>query len=131
MGSPLIPRTGSGRIIRVCADGEQQLILEDCDYEHVDSAERAFLAGELTRAAIYNSPSNVLKHLSSLAFGGPDLRTVFLGSLGGSSSHTSAARSQATLCRTGRFGSEALSHRNDRVRFVTQDSPIARRDGQA
>jgi sugar lactone lactonase YvrE len=75
----------SNRIIRVCADGEQQLILEDCDYEHVESAERAFLAGELTRAAIYNSPSNVLKHLSSLAFGGPDLRTVFLGSLGGTS----------------------------------------------
>lgn len=75
----------SNRIIRVGPDGEQQLILEDCDHRHVEQAERAFLAGELTRAAIYNSPSNVLKHLSSLAFGGPDLRTVFLGSLGGTS----------------------------------------------
>lgn len=75
----------SNRVIRVSPDGEQQLILEDCDHRHVEKAERAFLAGELTREAIYNSPSNVLKHLSSLAFGGSDLRTVFLGSLGGTS----------------------------------------------
>ena len=75
----------SNRIIRVCPDGEQQLILEDCDHQHVEQIERAFLAGELTREAIYNSPVNVLKHLSSIAFGGPDLRTVFLGSLGGTS----------------------------------------------
>jgi sugar lactone lactonase YvrE len=75
----------SNRIIRVCPDGEQQLILEDCDHRHVEQTESAFLAGKLTREAIYNSPGNVLKHLSSLAFGGPDLRTVFLGSLGGTS----------------------------------------------
>lgn len=75
----------SNRVIRVSPDGEQHLILEDCDHRHVQNAERAFLAGELTREAIYNSPSKTLKHLSSLAFGGPDLRTVFLGSLGGAS----------------------------------------------
>lgn len=73
----------SNRVIRVAPDGTQQLILEDCDQQHVDQTEQAFLAGQLTREAIYNSPSNVLKHLSSLAFGGPDLRTVFLGSLHG------------------------------------------------
>lgn len=75
----------SNRIIRVAPDGKQQLILEDCDRRHVEHTEQAFLAGKLTREAIYNSPSNKLKHLSSLAFGGPDLRTVYLGSLHGSS----------------------------------------------
>lgn len=73
----------SNRVVRVTPDGEQQLVLEDCDQTHIESTERAFAAGVLTREAIYNSPSNVLKHLSSLAFGGPDLRTVYLGSLGG------------------------------------------------
>jgi sugar lactone lactonase YvrE len=75
----------SNRVVRIRPDGNQELILEDCDEQHIAKTERAFTAGELSREAIYNSPSNVLKHLSSIAFGGVDLRTVYLGSLGGPS----------------------------------------------
>jgi sugar lactone lactonase YvrE len=75
----------SNRVIRVAPDGAQVLILEDADPEHVDRAERAFLAGELGRPHLDSLGNTTLRNVSSLAFGGPDLRTAYLGCLLGDS----------------------------------------------
>jgi sugar lactone lactonase YvrE len=71
----------SNRIIRVFPDGCQQLILEDADAEHVAWVERAFQNNELGRPHLDTVRSERLQNLSSLAFGGPDLRTAYLGCL--------------------------------------------------
>ena len=71
----------SNRLIRVTPDGAQQLLLEDADPERVDALERLFLAGRLTRERVLDDPHSTLGNLSSIAFGGPDLRTIHLGSL--------------------------------------------------
>ncbi len=71
----------SNRIIRVFPDGSQQLLLEDAEEDHVAWAESAFQNNELDRPHLDGVKSRCLKNLSSLAFGGPDLRTGYLGCL--------------------------------------------------
>jgi sugar lactone lactonase YvrE len=71
----------SNRIVRVLRDGEQQLIFEDGDSRHIAWAEAAFQKGELGRPHLDTVKSRQLKNLSSLAFGGKDLRTAYLGCL--------------------------------------------------
>jgi len=75
----------SNRIIRVLPDGEQQLILEDADAAHVAWVERAYQDKELGRPHLDGVKSRSLKNVSSLAFGGADLRTAYLGCLLGES----------------------------------------------
>jgi len=75
----------SNRVIRVAPDGSQQLILEDADEAHVDWCEQAFLAGAMGRTHVDACGGRFLKNVSSLAFGGRDLRTAYLGCLKGDS----------------------------------------------
>ncbi len=71
----------SNRVIRVAPDGSQQVMLEDCDTAHLAWVEQAFQAGEMGRPHLDGIKSRRLKNISSLAFGGPDLRTAYLGCL--------------------------------------------------
>jgi sugar lactone lactonase YvrE len=71
----------SNRVIRVAPDGSQELILEENDAAHVDRVEEAFRGGSLGREHLDAMPSRWLRSVSSIAFGGPDLRTVYLGCL--------------------------------------------------
>ena len=71
----------SNRLIRIAPDGSQQMMFEDCDPAWLEEVETAFQAGELGRPHLDQSRSQVVKQLSSLAFGGPDRRTLFLGNL--------------------------------------------------
>jgi hypothetical protein len=75
----------SNRVIRVAPDGSQTLIIEDADAGHVGWVEAAFVAGELGRPHLDSVRSARLRNISSLAFGGPDLRTAYLGCLLGDS----------------------------------------------
>lgn len=84
-GHAWITSVVSNRVIRVAPDGAQQLVLEDADAAHLDACEAAYLTGTLGRPHLDNIPSRVLKNISSLAFGGPDLRTAYLGCLLGDS----------------------------------------------
>jgi len=71
----------SNRVIRVGPGGSQQLMLEDSDPSHIERCERAFVDGEMGRPHLDTCGGRVLKNISSLAFGGSDLRTAFLGCL--------------------------------------------------
>lgn len=71
----------SNRLIRVAPDGTQTLWLEDSDPEHLAWVEAAYQANEMGRPHLDGVKSKVLKNISSIAFGGPDLRTGYLGCL--------------------------------------------------
>ncbi|MGI9423880.1 MAG: SMP-30/gluconolactonase/LRE family protein [Hyphomicrobiaceae bacterium] len=74
----------SNRVIRVAPDGEQSVILEDADPATLQAVSAAFESGEqLERAHIDAGKHRPLANVSSIAFGGPDLKTVYLGSLFG------------------------------------------------
>jgi sugar lactone lactonase YvrE len=71
----------SNRVIRVDAAGQQSVILEDCDPAHLERCEAAFLAGTMGRPHLDTCGGRILRNISSLAFGGPDRRTAYLGCL--------------------------------------------------
>lgn len=71
----------SNRVIRVSASGDREILLEDSDPDHVAWVEEAYLNKSLTRDHLDRIVSKKLRNVSSLAFGGPDLRTVYLGCL--------------------------------------------------
>jgi len=75
----------SNRLIRVAPDGSQQVILEDCDHENMVIVEERYQARCLQGADFDRVQPKVLRNISSLAFGGPDLRTAWLGCLRGTS----------------------------------------------
>jgi sugar lactone lactonase YvrE len=75
----------SNRVLRVAPDGAQSIVLEDADAAHVAWCEAAYRAGTLGREHLDRAAGSVLRNVSSLAFGGPDLRTAYLGSLQGES----------------------------------------------
>ena len=70
----------SNRVIRV-AGGASEILLEDSDDDHVADVEAAFQSGAMGRPHLDQIRSRTLRNISSLAFGGPDRRTIFLGSL--------------------------------------------------
>jgi sugar lactone lactonase YvrE len=71
----------SNRVLRVALDGTATVVLEDADPAHVQWCEDAYLAGALGRQHLDRAAGRVLKNISSLAFGGADLRTAYLGCL--------------------------------------------------
>ncbi len=75
----------SNRVIRVDREGRQEILLEDSDAEHLAWVEAAYEAGTLGRPHLDRAASRRLRNVSSLAFGGPDLKTVTLGCLLGDS----------------------------------------------
>jgi sugar lactone lactonase YvrE len=75
----------SNRVIRIDADGKQDVVLEDAEPEHLAWVEEAFQAGKMSRHHLDRVRSRKLCSISSLAFGGPDLRTGYLGCLLGDS----------------------------------------------
>lgn len=71
----------SNRVIRVMPDGTQQVFLQDADEEHLAWVEAAYQASDMGRPHLDQVKSQRLKNISSIAFGGPDLRAGYLGCL--------------------------------------------------
>jgi sugar lactone lactonase YvrE len=76
---------GSNRIYRVTQDREVETVLDDSIPATVAQLEAAFATDTLTRPALSSAAGRRLRNASSLAFGGADLRTAYLGCLNGSS----------------------------------------------
>lgn len=72
----------SNRVIRIEPDGTaSRLILEDSDAAHLAWAEAAYRADAMGRPHLDRQPAPVLRNISSLAFGGPNLDVAYLGCL--------------------------------------------------
>lgn len=73
----------SNRVIRATADGKQHVVLEDVDPAKLEECETAFQNDTYTRQHLDSGGQRRLGNLSGIGFGGPDLKTVYLGSLFG------------------------------------------------
>jgi sugar lactone lactonase YvrE len=71
----------SNRVIRVAPDGHQQIIVEDSEPGHLAWVETAWRNHAMGRQHLDGTKSKMLKNISNLAFGGPDLKTAYLGCL--------------------------------------------------
>jgi sugar lactone lactonase YvrE len=70
----------SNRLVRFHQD-RIETVLEDVNAEFVDRVEHAFASRSMAAEHLGRIPGTLLQQLTSLAFGGPDGRTVYLGSL--------------------------------------------------
>lgn len=73
----------SNRVLRITPQGRCQVMLDDADPAVCALAERLFKAGALDRPTVDLGGASRLRNVSSVAFGGPDLRTLYLGNLFG------------------------------------------------
>jgi hypothetical protein len=71
----------SNRLLRIAPDRSRHVVLDDSDPEAIARAERRFAEHRFGRADIDAGRDGVLGNLASVTFGGPDLKTVYLGSL--------------------------------------------------
>jgi sugar lactone lactonase YvrE len=70
----------SNRLLRFHRD-RVETILEDVNADFVEGVEHAFASRSMTAEHLGPIPGTLLQQLTSVAFGGPDRQTVYLGSL--------------------------------------------------
>ncbi len=73
----------ANRVIRVDVQGKAHLILDDGDPAMIEQGEAIFQAGKGGREWLELGAKRSLRNIASVAFGGPDLKTVYLGCLAG------------------------------------------------
>jgi gluconolactonase len=73
------------RLIALTPEGEMLTLLDDCDPLQVSVYDHHFYAGTMTPEVMAATKGSIAPWMSSLTFGGADLRTVYLGSLMGTS----------------------------------------------
>lgn len=83
-GGLWITGVGANKIVRVLPDGSAHVVAEDLEAAHMAAVRQAVRDGTLDRVLLYDNHARVLPNITSLAFGGPDLRTAYLGSVSGS-----------------------------------------------
>jgi len=83
-GNLIVTSIVSNRIIKVSPSGKQELILEDADNNFVKAAESAYRSDTLGTEHLATTGNTGLANISSLAFGGVDRSTAYIGNLLGS-----------------------------------------------
>jgi len=112
-GDVWITSVVSNRVLHVSQAGHCTVHIEDCDEHAIADAERAFAAHAFGFDQISVGRRYSLRNLSSLAFGGPDLRTVYLGSLFGTGVSVWRAPVAGAPPRHWQFGKTVLDDLSD------------------
>ena len=71
------------RLVAVTPEGDVLMLLDDGDPEKICVFEQHFFAGTMTPQVMGETRGTVAPLMASVTFGGPDLKTVYLGSLRG------------------------------------------------
>ena len=71
------------RLIALTPEGNVLTLLDDCDPVQRDIYNQHFYAGTMTPEVMAATQGTIAPWMASVTFGGPDLRTVYLGSLRG------------------------------------------------
>ncbi len=84
-GGAWVVCVGSNRVYRIAPDGKKLTVIDDAEPATAKLLEAAFVAGTLNRPQLSAARGRRLRNVTSLAFGGTDLRTVYMGCLAGDS----------------------------------------------
>ena len=74
----------SDKLFVLTPQGDLRILLDEGDSAKVDALEQAFLRHEVTQDVLFATGQGIAPWMASVTFGGPDLRTVYIGSLKGS-----------------------------------------------
>jgi len=73
----------SDKLFVLTPEGDVRILLDEGDPAKVDALERQFFAGEVTEEVLFATGQGIAPWMASVTFGGPDLKTVYIGSLKG------------------------------------------------
>ena len=73
----------SDKLFVLTPQGDLRILLDEGDPGKVDALEEQFLANSVTEGALFATGAGIAPWMASVTFGGPDLRTIYLGSLKG------------------------------------------------
>ena len=73
----------SDKLFALTPEGDLRVLLDEGHPERVGELERAFLRNEVTEELLFATGRGVAPWMASVTFGGPDLRTLYIGSLKG------------------------------------------------
>jgi len=73
----------SDKLFVLTPQGDMRILLDEGDPEKVDALEQAFFRNEVTENVLFATGRGVAPWMASVTFGGPDLQTVYIGSLRG------------------------------------------------
>jgi gluconolactonase len=74
----------SDKLFVLTPQGDLRILLDEGDPARVAALERAFFANHVTEDVLFATGRGVAPWMASVTFGGPDLQTVYIGSLKGS-----------------------------------------------
>jgi sugar lactone lactonase YvrE len=74
----------SDKLFVLTPNGDLRVLLDEGDPARVDALEQAFFRNDVTEDVLFPTGRGVAPWMASVTFGGPDLRTVYIGSLKGS-----------------------------------------------
>jgi gluconolactonase len=84
LGNLWITLVNADRLIVLTPEGDVRTLLDDGDPDGVAAFDEAFFAGTMTPEILGGGRGTLAPMMASVTFGGPDLCTVYLGSLMGS-----------------------------------------------
>jgi gluconolactonase len=73
----------SDKLFVLTPQGDLRVLLDEGDPAKVDALEKQFLAGAVTEDVLFATGRGIAPWMASVTFGGPDLRTAYIGSLRG------------------------------------------------
>lgn len=73
----------SDKLFVITPQGDLRVILDEGDPAKVDALEQQFFANHVTEDVLFATGAGVAPWMASVTFGGPDLRTAYIGSLKG------------------------------------------------
>jgi gluconolactonase len=74
----------SDKLFVLTPEGDQRVLLDEGHPQKVDALEQAFFNNHVTEEVLFPTGQGIAPWMASVTFGGPDLRTVYIGSLKGS-----------------------------------------------
>ena len=73
----------SDKLFVLTPEGDLRILLDEGDPGKVDALERQFFNNHVTEDVLFSTGRGVAPWMASVTFGGPDLRTAYIGSLRG------------------------------------------------
>jgi gluconolactonase len=73
----------SDKLFVITPQGDMRVLLDEGDPAQIDALEAAFFANHVTEDVLFCTGRGVAPWMASVTFGGPDLRTAYIGSLKG------------------------------------------------
>ena len=73
----------SDKLFVITPQGDLRILLDEGDPQKVDALEQAFFRNHVTEDVLFSTGRGLAPWMASVTFGGPDLQTVYIGSLKG------------------------------------------------